>query len=326
MSPSTEWRERVEDGEEQRFEQAAEAFAAMQREKTAKYGTGRALHRKQLAAMRAELEVLPDLPAHAAQGLFAEPGKHEAWIRLSNGSMDIARDRTPDIRGFAFKVFGVSGESARGGPAKSQDFVLINRSVFGFTRPEPFFGLVLAAAKGVPAVIGHFVKTYGFFAGLSRLRELQAAQSQSFPGFAAATFFSAAPISMGPYAARVRLVPASPQAAARNSDWNADIAERLARGSLVRELQVQFFVDEAKTPIEDGTVDWLESVAPYVTVARLTIPQQDLASEEARAFAEKVERAAFDPWSALAAHRPLGAIMRARKVAYFASQKGRGAA
>jgi hypothetical protein len=38
-----------------------------------------------------------------------------------------------------------------------------------------------------------------------------------------------------------------------------------------------------------------------------------------------VEQATFDPWQALAAHRPLGAIMRARKHAYFASQKTRGA-
>jgi hypothetical protein len=34
----------------------------------------------------------------------------------------------------------------------------------------------------------------------------------------------------------------------------------------------------------------------------------------------------FDPWSGLLAHRPLGEVMRARKVAYLVSQKGRGAA
>ena len=60
-------------------------------------------------------------------------------------------------------------------------------------------------------------------------------------------------------------------------------------------------------------------------MARLTLPKQETTTEAARAFAAKVEAAVFDPWQALAAHRPLGDVMRARKVVYFASQKGRGA-
>ena len=62
------------------------------------------------------------------------------------------------------------------------------------------------------------------------------------------------------------------------------------------------------------------------TVPRLTLPQQDLTSEAAQALATEVENGVFDPWAALAAHRPLGDVMRARKVVYFESQKGRGAA
>jgi hypothetical protein len=88
---------------------------------------------------------------------------------------------------------------------------------------------------------------------------------------------------------------------------------------------LQFFVDEASTPIEDASVDWQDSIAPYVTVARLGIPQQEFADDAARQFDAQVEAAAFDPWSALMDHRPLGDVMRARKVVYFASQKTRGA-
>ena len=36
-----------------------------------------------------------------------------------------------------------------------------------------------------------------------------------------------------------------------------------------------------------------------------------------------MERDHFDPWMALADHRPLGEIMRARKAAYYASFKNR---
>jgi hypothetical protein len=43
-------------------------------------------------------------------------------------------------------------------------------------------------------------------------------------------------------------------------------------------------------------------------------------------FIARVEAGIFDPWQALAAHRPLGEVMRARKVAYYSSQQARGAA
>lgn len=97
--------------------------------------------------------------------------------------------------------------------------------------------------------------------------------------------------------------------------------ERLRARPLTYAFELQFFVDEASTPIEDGSVDWPEAVAPFVSVARLTLPKQDPPG----AFAEQVEAATFDPWAALLDHRPLGELMRARKVVYYASQAERGA-
>ena len=82
-------------------------------------------------------------------------------------------------------------------------------------------------------------------------------------------------------------------------------------GPLVYRLQLQSFVDEARTPIEDASVDWPEAVAPYVDVGTLTLRPPEPAAE-ADAFAAEVERSVFDPWQALTAHRPLGEVMRAR--------------
>ncbi len=112
-------------------------------------------------------------------------------------------------------------------------------------------------------------------------------------------------------------------ASSNSADWAGDFRSRLARGPLRFELQLQFFVDEARTPIEDASVDWPEDVAPYVTVAVLTLPAQDPEAATGQALAAAIESAAFDPWSALMAHRPLGEVMRARKVVYFQSQSGR---
>jgi hypothetical protein len=125
---------------------------------------------------------------------------------------------------------------------------------------------------------------------------------------------------------RVRLEPAAsngPAVLHSGGDWDAEFSNRLARGPLHWDVQLQFFTSEAVTPIEDASVNW---PTPYTTVARLMLPRQDTRSPEGVELAAQVEAGVFDPWQALAEHRPLGDVQRARKVVYFASQKGRGAA
>lgn len=327
MHPSTAWKENVAPDEADRFAAYGKQFAAIQARKSAKYGAGRALHRKQLTAATGSLEVLPDLPDFARHGLFARPGTFDVWVRLSNGGMARAPDKVPDIRGFALRVLGVKGDSALGnGPAKSQDFTLINQSQFAFPKSDEFVDFVAAAADGNGALVKFLVKRYGLFAGPARLLKMVKTVGRSFGGFATETVFSAVPMACGPYAVRVRLVPADANGVATpgaSADWGADFSARLRRQSLRWDLQLQPFVNEQLTPIEDASVNW---PSPYTTVATLTLPQQDSASADGQALLKQVEASVFDPWQALAAHRPLGDVQRARKVVYFVSQQGRGAA
>lgn len=324
--PSKEWRETIAPDEEERFKKYAEQFISIQKVKSRQFGNGRGLHRKQLLAMKAKLDVLPGLPEYAAHGLFAKPASYDALVRLSNGGMAIQDDKIGDIRGFALKVLGVTGESALGGSAKSQDFLMINLEAFSSPKSDRFVEMVGALAKGPGALLKYLFSTYGFFGALGVMNRAKKSFNRPFHGFASENFHTAAPIACGPYACRVRLLSAgakpSPDA---SKDWGADIRKRLSEGALVHELQLQFFVDESITPIEDASVNWPESEAPYITVARLTIPEQQFENEEAKKLAADVDKAAFDPWNALAAHRPLGDVMRTRKVVYFASQKTRGA-
>ncbi|MCX7174974.1 MAG: catalase [Proteobacteria bacterium] len=320
MPPSTDWRENIADDEETRFAGYARAFAEAQQRKSRKYGSGRALHRKQLAALRARFEVLDDLPDHARHGLFATPGSFPAWVRLSNGGADKLADARPDIRGFSFKVFGPSGPAALGGTAATQDFLLINHAAFSFATADEFVNLALAAIAGPAKLLRYLAGRYGLFGALRQIKKLAGTVGKPFSGYATEPFYSAAPFACGPFAARARLQPASldKRPEARN-DWGGDFHQRVAGGSLQFDFQLQFFVDEALTPIENPTVDWPEAVAPYLTVGRLVVMQQDIDP----AFAREVETGRFDIWGGLAAHRPLGEIMRARKAAYFASQQGR---
>lgn len=327
MQPNTGWKEQIAPDETERFESYAQNFVEMQLRKSRKFGNGRALHRKQLLALKATFDVLPALPDPARHGLFARPGRHAAWLRLSNGGTDRAADAKPDIRGFAIKVFDVAGPNALGtGDTQSQDFVLINHSTFAFPKSDEFVGLVMAASKGGGAVLKYMLARYGAVGGIKLAVRMAGVVGKPFKGFACESFFSAAPIACGPYAARVRLVPAgNPPKAGVTRDWAQQVRQTLAQAPVMFDFQLQFFVDEESTPIEDASVDWQESVAPYVTVARLSVPQQDFADAAAKQFDVEVEAAVFDPWSALMAHRPLGDVMRARKVVYFASEKTRGA-
>ena len=93
-------------------------------------------------------------------------------------------------------------------------------------------------------------------------------------------------------------------------------------GEVRFDFLVQFFVDPARTPI-DGAYAWPEAVAPMVKLGELIIPQggptPDAAELEAR-----VNALGFNPWHALAAHRPVGNIQRVRGAVYQASARHRG--
>jgi hypothetical protein len=87
------------------------------------------------------------------------------------------------------------------------------------------------------------------------------------------------------------------------------------------ELCIQLCTDLDKMPIEDASVEWPQELSPYVAVARLKVAQQAAWSEErARRIDEGMQ---FNPWHALAAHRPLGSVMRVRKEVYAMSKRFR---
>jgi hypothetical protein len=321
--PSTAWKEVVGADEAARHAQAAKDIAEMQRRKNAKFGAGRALHRKGLLVSTGELEVAEGLPAHAAQGLFARPARYPVTLRLSNGGVDVQSNRRPDIRGFAFRVHGLPPlPAALGGKTEHQDFSLINQTSFAFADSVHFFGLVLAASHGPGSLLKWVFKTFGLMGGLKTIQRMGATFKRPFLGFAAQSFGSVLPIAFGPYAAKLRLKPinGAPMADG-DTDWPADFQRQLKIEALRYELQAQFYESEAKTPIEDASQEWLEADAPFVTLARLTVNPPPADAQWQR----QAEAGVFDPWQALTAHRPLGEVMRARKVVYFSSQQGRGA-
>lgn len=332
MSPSTAWKEKIEDDEAQRFERHAQTLRDLQRKHARGGTTSRALHAKGQCASEAIFTVLPDLPAHARVGLFAQPGTYRAYVRYSNGAGKHQPDAKPDVRGIAIKVLGVSGKKVIPGmeDATTQDFLAIRSSSTPFRNADEFVGFVRAASNPLlllPRVIG----LLGFSRAFAVLGKLAKGLKEATTSVATTRYFSALPIAFGEHAVRFSLVPRTTPAAGAAPSTDPDylhkeLADRLAKDAVEYDFAVQFFVSEEKTPIEDASQDWNEADAPYLTIGKLTLPKQDVASPRGRQIATFVEKLSFDPWHALVAHRPLGNMMRARNYAYRISTQERGAA
>ncbi len=78
-----------------------------------------------MAASTGSFQVLGDLPAEYAVGLFATPRTYPAWLRFSNANPKAQDDKAGDGRGVGIKLMGVEG--SRSG---TQDLLMMNAPRF----------------------------------------------------------------------------------------------------------------------------------------------------------------------------------------------------
>lgn len=315
VADKTTWREVVPAGEAQRLESLAQKLVGDSRL------DGRPLHRHALGGLHARFEV-GEVPHDLRHGLFATQASYEAFVRFSSGAGRAQSDRVADVRGLAVKVVGIAGTKVIPGleKAATQDFLAILTPTFPFTDPAAFVDIAVAGRRGRLGVLGAALKHFGLFGLFAMLPRLQRSLDASTTSLAERTYFTAVPIRLGPQAVKLRFRPVDvppPVATTAGPDaLSAELRARVKASSLSFRIEAQRFVDEPRTPIEDPTVEWPESLSPWAAVARLTIPAQATDSPAGKALAAYVERLSFDPWHALVEHRPLGVIMRARGVAY----------
>ncbi len=332
MKPATNWKETIAPDEATRFEGYAQELGALQKKNAHGAHVHRALHAKGPPGLQANFTVLGNLPEHARVGLFAAPATYLAYVRFSNGSAGHKPDRKPDVRGIAIKLVGVKGRKLIPGmeDAPTQDFLMITTPATPVRNVDEFLGLIRVVSSplsGLPKMLRQL--------GFARFLQIAktGGKSLSVPTVSLATrpYFSALPSQFGHYAVHFRLQPhAQPEPGAqagKTFDYlSEELAARIGREAVAFDFQAQFFVDETRTPIEDASVEWTESDAPFVTLARLDLPRQDLGSARGKKLQEFVERLAFDPWHSLVEFKPLGNMMRARNVAYRTSTQARSAA
>ena len=305
--------ETIADDEQARFSQYAKELVELQRARNAKSGSAdRALHVKQHVGAVGELVVTAATGVGA--GVFATPGtRYPIYARFSNASSRAQSDKLPDARGFAIKLVGVPGKKLIPGmeDEETQDFLFLSDEAMAFRDPHEFMTFVRSAKDGPLPLLPRLFAGYGFKRGFEIIGAL--AKSKKVTSLTNTDFHTVAPVAFAGTAAKIALFPAAnttPQAAP-SGDLRADLLSRLEQAPVVWTVRARLFADDASTPIEDTSVVWS---SPWVELGRLTLSRRD--PKSGAELDQVVNRLSFDPWHAIEAHRPLGAIMRARAVTY----------
>ncbi len=295
--------------------------------------TVRASHAKSTSLVKGTVEVLVNLPPQLRQGLFAEPRSYPVLMRFAQGPGEVLSDSVSTHRGIGLKVLGVDGAKLPGHTAASQDFVFATGPAFAQSTAKTFLTAIKGIEKGVGMpegvkqavsstaraanaalnAVGGDSATFGFF-GHTKRNPL------------ADAYFSQAALRYGDYVAKMGVFPVSPDLVAlidQTVDTGADpdafrhaAVDHLRSHGATFEFRVQLCTDLTAMPVEDAAVVWPEDQSPYVAVARIDIPAQDAYSPARQAFFDNA--LSFQPAHSLAAHRPLGSLMRARLATYQA--------
>jgi hypothetical protein len=279
------------------------------------------------AGLMAEFQVLPDLPEHARFGVFTEPRVFPAVVRFSTGDSCNRSDKRHQPRGIAIKLVGVPGPKLLEDQKEivTQDFLATSHSVTSTVRDVRQFIAFIESDIEAKRITPFLARKVGIWETARILIALVGSVVFSKVRSVATEHYSSpAPIKFGPYAVKSTVQPAKgtkPAMKRRLTDdfLREELADRLRHGDLMFEFLVQFYVNERFTPIEDSSIPWKPEYAPFVTVARLRIPKCDLTDPRANALSEAIDRLSFNPWHTTEDHRPLGTVMRARKVAYQVS-------
>ncbi len=307
----------------------------------------RGFHAKAMGCLKGKMRVLDERPAASKFGIFAEDKQeYDVWVRFSNGVGFVQSDHGADVRGMAVKVMGITDEKY--GPKllddekQTQDFLMTNSSLPFGKNVEEFMEFAGANATGKLEVL-EFASTRPYIVRL--LTELATHHTVS-P--LTERYWSESPYHIGPAdggasAIKYSVFPCSsngdntdpnnpPSTSVIGKAWDSIgkggdslkeefdpnyLTARLKEHARVRDacftFAVQFQKDPKKQPVEDTSIDWEEKDTPFLPVAEIILPPQSFDSPEQTQFCDNLS---FNPWHAVAEHRPIGNIGRGRKIVY----------
>jgi hypothetical protein len=333
----------VPEGEAQQIQQIAALMVTLMEQR---YRAGepflRGVHPKAHGCARATFTVNPNISEDLRVGLFARPGAtYEAVARFSNAAAllgadvkDVVKDgvktRMHGSRGMAVKVRGIPGSSLATDEPDTQDFLMVNSPVFPFANVADYLALTKAQLehdKDPQLTFATFAQQLVKTGGGVRARragEISGAiQQTAVANPLSSRYFSAAPFLFG--SDRVMKFAVTPTSNRPEEALPDTVDENYLRAALakgLREAEASFdFAVQVRAPskeaeIEDVTQEWKETTVPFRSVAKITIPKQEIGATGAESDCEPLF---WTPWHTMPEHRPVGGINRLRFAVYQAS-------
>jgi hypothetical protein len=304
---------------------------------------GRGTHSKGIC-VRAEFEVLdvtagpdPALGSRLAKGIFAKPGVYPAVVRFGNADPKVNSDFKPDVRSLSFSV-----DLTRGGTlpptagVSRQDFSLQNAPPLPINDSRAFLAVMKVLTASNPAVGLWSMPLKDKLRALRAIALAQMQSRQTIKPYQQLRYWSNVPFRHGATdTVEFSAIPTTTNAARPLDQSNP----RALQDEMSRHLKedgkmssfdfgVQFLAPATMTYwgkhydqdfwIENASVVWKESEAPFHIVGRLTLSANSQLSEaDSRAtYFDVTGHSTLDS-------RPVGSINRARWRAEAASKEAR---
>lgn len=298
-------------------ERLTEMFVGIAQEGRIKRGqipAERAVFRKLHGVASAKLVMEKNIPAKLKVGIF----KHEslqAWVRFSSDTTPTSPDLYSTL-GIGIKLFGVPGHKALGDDGDTADFIMQNFPVFFVDNAQEMVEFTYAGvvAQEYPGYLKKHPKTAKI---LDQMEKVEGSVLTT-------TYWAILPFHAGEKNyVKYRLEPVTPPENVPNAENDylaVDMCNRLAKGEYQFRFMVQLRTNPKTMPLDEATVEWPESESPFIHVATLVLPRQDVS---VRGQSDYGQGLAFNIWRVPPEQAPVGSIAEARKVVYAAGADAR---
>ena len=300
----------------------------------------RSVHAKSHGLLNGTLTVVSDLPDELRQGLFAQTRDYPVVVRFSTSPGDLLSDAVSTPRGVAIKVLDVSGDRLAGdNELATQDFLMVDGPAFLAPGPGTFLSSLKALAATTDKVPSLKRALSAVLRGAEHVVEAAGGKSPTL-------------MSLGghPLTSLLRETFSRKRLSCLVRTWRS-CRSRLHRPICSRSKTNGWTC--TKTTMRSAPTSWISSeptrrsgnfaysFAPIGKKCRSKTPAKSGPKARARSGSSRCcasvrkprgrrsapelidDGMSFSPWHCLAAHRPLGSVMRARKVAYRASAEHR---
>ncbi len=274
----------------------------------------RAVFRKQHGIAYGNFVIKKDIPKKFKVGIFAGDS-YECAMRFSSDTAPTSADLHSTI-GVGLKLFGVKGRNLFG-EGDTADFIFQNINRFFARDAQQMCEFTTA---------GVIDKDYdAYIEKHPEVGRILAAMAKEEGSCLSTDYWAILPFDLGKsQIVKYRLVPekGTPKGAPFDDPnyLKLDLERRLRNGDAKFRFEIQVRTNDKTMPLDDAQVVWSTKESPYICIAELHIPQQDVTAIGQADFGSNLS---FNIWRTLAAHKPLGSIADARKIVYEASANTR---